>query len=244
MGRILRHWCLVLGLAIWPALGWAEITVAVASNFLGTAETLAEVFEAETGTEVRLVHGSTGRLFAQIVSGAPFDVFLSADADRPAQLLADDRATRIETYATGRLVLVGRILPAPDDLHGAFAGRRLVIANPEVAPYGLAAEEAARATGLDKGAALVIRVDSVGQAASVLVTGNADAAILAEAQLAHLPRGPWQSLSLEGTHAPIDQRMALVARSRADPAAVTFFEFMRGDLARRLIAADGYGVPE
>ena len=92
-----------------------EVTLAVASNFLTTAEKLEAAFEAETDHSVAISHGSTGQLFAQIDLGAPFDIYLAGDAERPAKLKAAGKTVSTRTYAFGRLALVSRGCP-----RGAF----------------------------------------------------------------------------------------------------------------------------
>ncbi|MDD9924183.1 MAG: molybdate ABC transporter substrate-binding protein, partial [Boseongicola sp.] len=119
-----------------------EITVAVASNFLPIAEKIVEQFEAGTGRDVVLVHGSTGQLFAQITNGAPYDVFLAADRQRPAELRRQGRTIAVKTYAIGRLVLVGQKPVDIENASEAFAGSRVALADPRVAPYGLEAPSA------------------------------------------------------------------------------------------------------
>ena len=109
MGRICTFLKgLMASLAIVQGAAADEATLAVASNFLPTMAVLEPAFEAETGHDLIVAHGSTGRLYAQILSGAPFDIFLAADAVRPEALAVGGRATETETYALGRLVLVAR----------------------------------------------------------------------------------------------------------------------------------------
>jgi molybdate transport system substrate-binding protein len=142
--------CLVAASVVFamPSPTSAEtVTVAVAANFLAPLERLEALFEQETGHELVIASGSTGQLYAQIANGAPFDVFLSADSEHPTRLVAEDLGdgTTQFTYAVGKLALWTHS-PAkfrPLDLatlrHTDF--RWLAIANPELAPYGLAAEQ-------------------------------------------------------------------------------------------------------
>ena len=119
-----------------------DVAVAVASNFLTTAEELARKFEEDTGHTVTLSHGATGQLYAQIDAGAPFDVFLAADAKRPALLVQSGKASDTGTYALGKLVLVGSSDIARDPAGEAVVGRTVALADPTVAPYGLASTAA------------------------------------------------------------------------------------------------------
>ena len=239
MARMFRTGLLALIaiLAALPARA-AEMTVAVAANFLTTAETLAQAYEYETGETVRIAHGSTGRLYAQIVAGAPFDLFLAADDTRPARLLDKGRALQVATYALGRLVLVSR--GDPGDPAEALKGRRVAIADPAVAPYGAMAIEAMASFGVDPGEVRLIYGDSVGQAAGLFATGNADAAILARAQLPGLGED-LAVIPLDGRHAPIRQDVALISE---DPAARDFFRWLASPVARQVIARAGYGLSE
>ncbi len=216
-----------------------EATVAVAANFLTTAETLAAAYEAATGDRIVLAHGSTGRLYAQIVNGAPFDVFLAADAARPAALEEAGRSAARETYALGQLVLVARI--PLDDPAKSMAGRTVALADPAVAPYGAAAAEVLERLGATPGA--LVYGDSVGQVAALFTTGNAEMAFLAASQLPLLGEDI-QTARFEGLYTPIVQDAVLLDRGAENPAARGFFDYLAGPAAAEVIRAAGYGVPE
>lgn len=224
---------------LWGQMAVAdEVTVAVASNFLPTAEKIAAAFEAETGHDVVLSNGSTGLLFAQISNGAPFDVFLSADQDRPRRLVAAGRALETQSYAIGALALLST---EPIDVATAgatFAGKTAALADPTVAPYGQAATRAMEALGLDTATFRPVMVANVGQVASVFATGNADLAFVAVAQLDRITAP--HVLSLEGVAPDIRQDAALLSD---DPAARAFWAWLARPETRDLIAADGYGTP-
>ena len=240
-------------LLVLPLTAAAEprvVTVAVASNFKVTAAELAVVFEAETGHRVRLSAGSTGKLYAQIVNGAPFDVFLAADAERP-RLLAESGLgieTSRFTYATGSLVLwfadpatAGR--DCRKLLDGGLNGR-LAIANPKLAPYGRAAREFLVKAGY--WALLEDRLavgESIAQAFQFVATANAEAGLLALSQTTQrtrmAPRGcVWQVP--RSMHAPIEQQAILLDRAAGNPAALALLEFLQNEAARKIIAAHGY----
>lgn len=223
-----------------------RVTVAVAANFLTAARDIALAFEAETGDDVTLVHGATGRLYAQIVAGAPYDVLLSADTARPERLEREGLAVTGSrmTYAVGRLVLVQR----PDQPPGALfdllrRDRVLAIADPAIAPYGAAAAEVLRAArGEDWRRGLVLG-DSVGQAFAFVATGNAPAGLVALAQL-HEFEGDVRVTEVPADlHAPIAQDAVLLARAAGNPAAVRFMEFLAQPQARAIIAGAGYETP-
>ena len=219
-----------------------DVTVAVASNFLTTAEQVAARFEAETGHTVTLSHGSTGQIYSQIEAGAPFDIFLSADARRP-ELLKDAGLTRdVRTYALGRLVLVSRSEVTRDSAAEAFVGRTAALADPTVAPYGLAATAAMERLKLDTATFRPVLVANVGQVATVFATGNAEFAFVSAAQLP-LIDAPFV-LDLEGLYPAIAQDAALLKRADDNEAAQTFWGWLFSDDSRSLIAESGYDLPE
>ena len=235
-----RYVLAVLLLLLPAPLGAAEATVAVAANFLTTAQKLVEAFEEDTGHALRLAHGSTGRLYAQIVSGAPFDVFLAADSLRPERLEAEGLTQARRAYALGRLVLV-----SPEDAvvePEALGPLRIAMADPEVAPYGAAAIAALRDLGYVPETMTLLMGDSVGQAATIFATGNAEVAFLAEAQLASMPRAV-AAMPMDGRHPPIRQDVALLARAGDNAAARAFYDYLATPSANAILAASGYGVP-
>ncbi len=211
------------------------ITVAVAANFATTAAELVRSYRYETGQQVLLAEGSSGRLYAQIAAGAPYDVFLSADALRPARLLVEGRAARVRTYAMGRLVLVSR---ADNATAQVLQGGRVALADPAVAPYGVAALEAITSLGLDPAGLDLVYGDSVGQVAAMFATGNVDAAFLAQSQISGLEPG-LTVVDMDGRHAPIRQDAALLTGAGA-----AFFDWLRSPAARAIITGAGYGLPE
>ena len=219
-----------------------EATVAVAANFLTTAETLAELYEYKTGHVILLAHGSTGRLYAQIRNGAPYDLFLAADAERPGLLDDEGLAADRMTYALGRLVLVSREA-AGEDVAAVLAGRRIALADPAVAPYGVAAMEVLKAAGVAANDPGLVFGDSVGQTAALFSTGNAEVAFVALSQVPLLGEGTGVH-DLEGLYTPIRQDAVLLNRGRDNAAAAGFLAFLAGDEAAATIRAAGYGVPE
>ena len=225
-----------------------EALVAVASNFAEVAEALEPGFEAGTGHSVTLATGSTGKLYAQITKGAPFDVLLAADQARPERLLAEGHAVAGArfTYATGRLVLwsadPGRV--AEDGAATLRGGDYdfLAIANPDLAPYGLAARQALTALGLwDKVQPRIVMGQNIGQAFSMVATGNAELGLVAKSQ-AVSPRNDTRGSAWAvpaDLHAPIRQDAVLLDGDNA--AARAFLDHLKGDAARAVIARFGYG---
>ena len=240
MKRIIAS--IVVSTALCGAALAGEVTVSVAANFLPTAETIAESFEDETEHDVVLTHGSSGQLYAQIVSGAPIDIFLSADRQRPRALKNDGLATKVQTYAHGRLVLVSRMVVDPKNAAPAFAGKRVGLADPIVAPYGLAATAAMERLNLDTAEFQPLLVANVGQVATLFTTGNVDLAFVSASLLPRLDAP--QVLPLEGRHPVIRQDAALLARAKGNEAAAAFWSYLLSDRAVVLIEAGGHGTPE
>lgn len=237
----MKRWVPVLIAAAFALPARAEtVALAVASNFVTTAETLAAAFEAETGHEVTLSNGATGQLYAQIGLGAPFDVFLSADDIAPARLRDEGLADEVRTYALGRLVIASRVPVTPETAAEAFAGRTVALADPTVAPYGRAATHAMERLKLDTATFRPVLVANVGQVASVFATGNADIAFVAAAQLPDM--GATFTLDLDGLVPPVRQDAALLARAQGNPAAQAFWTFLFRPDTAGMIRAAGYGT--
>ena len=231
----MRAFLLLLAMAA-PA-GAGEVRVAVAANFQGTFARLEALFEAASGHEVIASTGSTGGLYAQIAQGAPFDLFLSADAARPALLAGEGRAPA--TYALGRLVLFSAIHEAADEDTLAGPLGTLAHADPELAPYGAAAAEVLEATGAAP--ERLLTAENVGQAATFALTGNADWALI-PAPMAIGREGAAWPVPTE-LHAPIAQDMVVTPRGAGNAAAAELFAFLLSPEARAVIEADGYALP-
>ncbi|MGF1456867.1 MAG: molybdate ABC transporter substrate-binding protein [Alphaproteobacteria bacterium] len=228
------------------------VNVAVASNFLWTLRTLADRFRADTGYPVRISGGSTGKLFAQIQRGAPFDVFLSADEESPARLerLGQGVAGFRFPYALGRLVLwtgkpevMGAMGP---DTVGQGAFRILAMANPSLAPYGRAARQTLQSLKvLPTLEGRIVFGESVGQTFALIALGNADLGFVARSQIQSAPerlrRAAW--LVPAALHEAIRQDALLLKRGLEKPGAVAFMDFLKSAPARALIGEAGYDLP-
>ena len=247
MTRWIIGWMLVL--AVTPAIA-EPVRVAVASNFLAPLERIADAYAAQGGPALQISAGATGQHYAQIVNGAPYDVFLAADQARPERLVAEGYA-RPESrfsYAVGRLVLwAGARASLPDNGLAGLAGhplRRLAIANPELAPYGQAARQALEATG--QWSALsddIIQGQNVGQAFQYLATGNVSHALVA-ASYTHLdsaPDGDWVTVDAR-LHDPVRQDAVILEQAPNPEGAERFVEFLQGPVAGEILASFGYQV--
>jgi len=232
------------------------VTVAVASNFSQAAKLLEADFEARHTDNIRLVLGSSAKLFAQIHQGAPFDILLSADEKKPQTLIEQGlaQASDYSVYAVGSLVLWSidaELLAAGGESllrSGAFA--RLALANPRLAPYGLAAKQTLRALdSYEPQQAKLVMGENVGQAFQFVVTGNAQLGFVAASQLRS-----WQLQSnrrAQGSywpvpaalHQPIRQGGVLLNRARDNPAAQAFIRYLASAQAQRIIQDQGYRLP-
>lgn len=230
------------------------LTVAAAANLKPALEHLVEGFAAaHRGVEIRASYGASGTFAAQIRNGAPYDLFLSADAGLPARLAADGLADGAPfTYALGTLVLW---VPNRSPLDLGKAGlaaladpsvRKVAIANPALAPYGAAAEQALRSAGLSAvvGAKLVLG-QSVAQAAQLALSGNAQAALLplSLAQAPPLSGAGRHLLVPPASHRPIEQAGLVLAASREKELARSFARWLLGPPGREVLARSGYGLP-
>lgn len=229
------------------------VTVAVASNFADTAEKLAAAFESQTTHEVRLIRGSSGRLFSQIVNGAPIDIFLSADAERPRQLEARALAQKgsVFTYAIGELVVWSRDpkFESKNCMQGLQSPdiRKIAIANPLLAPYGAAAKEFLRHELLwEQLKSNLVIGENIAQAMQFTVTGNATIGLIAKSQImgGRLPTPTCVSPVPANTHAPIRQDAAVTKRGVNNTAAIAFAKFLQRAEARELIRKCGYTLPD
>jgi len=236
-------------LAVWLCLGGVakaeQATIAVASNFITTAQALIGEFESRSAHHLTLVHGSTGHLFAQISHGAPFDVFLAADAARPEMLEQDGFAVVRKPYAIGQLVYATLDAVPADLAQAKDAYARIAIANPETAPYGAAAKQVLIGLrGRDHWDANVVFGENVGQAFGFLISGNVAGAFVSRAQISALPDGAGYVDVPSDLFDDIRQDAVLTRRGQSNPAAVAFFEFLSGETARAMIQNAGYVVPE
>ncbi|HQV13908.1 MAG TPA: molybdate ABC transporter substrate-binding protein [Denitromonas sp.] len=247
MNKAIRSLYAALLLLIAPMAIGGEVTVAVASNFIKPIEAVAPAFTKVTGHRVRISTGSTGKFYAQIQRGAPFDVFLSADEARPARL--EDEGFAVSgsrfIYAIGRLVLwqaeTHRDIQ-PDALRFADGGR-VAVANPVTAPYGTAAAAAIEKLGLTAALApRLVQGENIGQTFQFVATGNAAYGFVAWSQVSQngtLIRGSGWLVPAD-MHPPIRQAATLLTRGADNPAARAFVAFLKSDAARQIIRQHGY----
>jgi len=227
------------------------LTIAVASNVCQPARELVSRFEESTGHAVRVTTASTGKLYAQIKNGAPFDILLAADSERPR--LLEESGTGVAgtrfTYAIGRLVLWSRDPDlAGQDCKGQLGklgSGKLAIANPLTAPYGAAARETLQAAGLWANVqGNLVFGENISQTLHFVVSGNASLGFIATSQAAdaRLPDATCTWQVPKSMHAPIAQQAILLGRASANETAVDFMRYLRGSIAAEVIAAHGYEI--
>ncbi len=224
------------------------LTVAVASNFAKPIKEIVTLYEKQTQNKVRLSFGSSGKIYAQIKNGAPFDIFLSADQSKPAALEKEGdivEGTRF-TYATGRLALWSAASHLIDDKGLVLTQNKyekLAIANPKLAPYGRAASEVLSSLKLlDVVKSKLIFGENIAQTYQFVSTGNADVGFVAYSQILH--KGNIKNGSVwivpEKLHSPILQDAVILKRAIKSKAAFGFIRFLRNNEVRTIIASYGY----
>lgn len=224
------------------------VHVAVAANFTAPMQAIARDFEKASGHQVLAAYGATGQLYAQIKNGAPFEVFLAADASTPAKLENEGESmpgSRF-TYATGALALWSSQAGFVDDSgqvlkSGQF--RHLAIANPKTAPYGLAALQTLVQLGLNQAVAKkLVEGQNIAQAQQFVASGNAELGFVALSQIykdGKITGGSaWRVPS--AMHEPIRQDALILAKGKDNPAAKALVEYLQGDKAAEVIRAYGY----
>ncbi len=238
---------LLLALTAVPVLA-DDAQVAVAANFTAPMKLIAADFEKDTGHRAILSFGATGKFYAQITNGAPFDVFLAADDDTPLKLEKAGGAVNGSrfVYAVGKLVLWSAqpdLVDAQGDVLRENKFSKLAIAAPKLAPYGAAAVETMTKLGLM--ATLepkLVTGESIGQAFSFVSTGNADLGFLALSQV--FERGKLKSGSAwlvpSSLHSPIRQEAVLLTKGKDNKAAQALMAYLKTDKAKAVIRSFGY----
>lgn len=231
-----------------PAAAFAaETQVAVAANFTEPAKEIAAAFAKATGNTAVLSFGSSGAFYTQMSHGAPFEVFLSADADRPKKAEKDGLGVPGSrfTYAIGRLVLYSATAGLVDDSGavleiGKFA--HLSIADPLAVPYGVAAEQTIAKLGLTGPLTpKIVKGSSITQAYQFVATGAAELGFVAQSQVINVTGGSrW--LVPAKDHEPIDQQAVLLWTGAKNPAAAAFVKFLKGPQAVAIIKRYGYEI--
>jgi molybdate transport system substrate-binding protein len=228
-----------------------ELKIAVAANFLKTIETLGQNFEKQTGNSIKVSGGPTGKLYAQIENGAPFDLFFSAD-QKSTKKLEDEGKIKAGSrfiYAQGRLSLwmpnVSAGVEAVDVLKQADF-KHLALANPKAAPYGTAAEQTLDKLGLlETLRPKFVMGENIGQTYQFVATGNAQLGFVAHSYTVdpkHVNKGSYW-LVPQSYHSPLDQDVVILKKAENSQTAQAFVDYVRSAEGRSIIEASGYTVP-
>ena len=226
-----------------------EVSVAVAANFTAPMKQIAADFEKDTGHKMVASYGATGKFYAQIKNGAPFEVLLAADDETPTKLVKENAALASSqiTYAIGTLVLWSA-KPAIVDSQGQVLKNagfdHLALANPKLAPYGAAAEQAMQALGVyERLSPTFVMGENISQTHQFISTGNALLGFVALSQV--LVDG-----KIEGSHwvvpaklyAPIRQDAVILDKGKGKPAAEALIKYLQSDKAKAVIKSFGYAL--
>lgn len=247
---MIRPTLLICSLLLSQSASAEEVQLAVAANFTAPMQKIAAEFEKDSGHKARLMFGATGKFYAQISNGAPFEVFLSADDETPARLEKDGLAVAGSrfTYATGRLALWSAREGYVDDKgevlkKGDF--RHLSIASPKTAPYGAAAVQTLNKLGLLTALEpRFVQGENIAQTHSFIVSGNAELGFIALSQVFRDSRLASGSAWIvpANLHEPIRQDAVLLAKGQSNPAAAALLKYLKGDKARSIIKSFGYAL--
>jgi molybdate transport system substrate-binding protein len=228
-----------------------EITVAAAADLSAALPEIAAQYKKQAGQDIKLTFGSSGNLSNQIQNGAPFDVFFSADEDYPKRLIAAGLADKdtLYRYAVGRLVLW---VPTATSLDLPKLGiqalldpsiKKIAIANPQHAPYGIAAEAVLKHFGIyDQVSAKLVLGENVSQAAQFVESGNAQAGLIALSHAlapAMKGKGQYWSVPLDA-YPTLNQAAVVLSRSKQPAAARKFLQFLRSPEATSLLRSYGF----
>ncbi len=225
-----------------------EIRVAVASNFLATLKAMQPLYEKQTGDRLIISSASTGKLYAQIINAAPFDLLLAADQFHPAKLEQGGAVVPGSRfiYATGQLILWQRSAkPIDREQLTSPNVKRIAIANPRTAPYGLAAKQTLEALELWSSLkSKLVRGESIAQAFQFVASGNAEIGFISMSQLLNRFNrfnSQYYWAVPQGYYSPLKQEAALLTKGQTNPAAKRFLSYLQNSSeARQLMAHYGY----
>lgn len=249
--RNLKSFIALLGTLVMQSATAGEISVAVAANFTAPMQKIVDRFQKESGHVVKASFGSTGKFYTQVRSGAPFDVFVSADSATPEKLEQEGLAVHGSrfVYALGKVVLWSA-QPGLVDGKGEVLGKgsygKLAIADPRLAPYGQAAQETLQNLGLwDKVQSRLVKGENISQAYQFTASGNAELGFVALSQVTRDGRiadGSWWVVPAN-FYQPIQQSAVMLSGAKDQAAAKALLEFMKGREAAAIIRSFGYELP-
>ena len=247
-----------LGIFIGLAVGLAtvahgeEVQVAVAANFVAPLQQISAGFKERSGHQISIISGATGKFYAQIKAGAPFEILLAADVATAAKLVAegDAVANTSFTYAIGKLVLWSareNFVADGVDLLKRATFDHIAVANPKLAPYGAAAEQTLKTLGdYEALAAKIVHGENIAQTYQFVATGNAELGLVALSQVID-ENGKLKSGSMwivpQKFYTPLRQNAVLLNKGAERAAAKAFMAYLQSEPARRIIERYGYGLP-
>ena len=225
-----------------------EVSVAVAANFTAPMQKIASLFEQDTGHKATLAFGSTGRFYAQIKNGAPFDLLLSADDETPAKLAKEGLAVDASrfTYAIGKLALWSKqpgLVDAQGQVLKSGTFDKIAVADPKLAPYGAAAVEVMTQLGvLNTLRPKFVQGENIAQTHQFVATQNAQLGFVALSQVmadGRLVEGSVWAVPAT-LYSPLRQDAVLLNKGQGNAAAAALLQYLKGDKARAVIRGFGY----
>jgi len=248
--QVLLFGSYVIACLVIKAVNADELKLAVASNFLTPMKSLVNIYEKETNVKVVISSASTGKLYTQILHGAPYDLFFAANKREPQRLEQNGLAIRGSrtTYAIGKIILWSKKydISKLDNLANFFSGtsiKVLAIANPKTAPYGVAAMEVLKPYNIPKGSVKIIKGENINQTFQYLASGNADVGFISMSQLnAVNHNGYTRKVPLEH-YAAIEQQVVLLAKSDNVIQSKRFLQFLQENRIQSEIYNFGYELP-
>lgn len=225
-----------------------EVQVAVAANFTGPMQVISVLFERDTGHKASLAFGATGKFYAQITNGAPFEVLLSADDETPAKLVKEGFgvAGSSFTYAIGKVVLWSadpKLVDAKGDILKKGGFKHIALANPKTAPYGAAAVQAmTKLAVLDNLKPLFVQGENIAQTHQFISTGVAELGFVAFSQViknGQIGAGSGWVIPTN-LYDPILQDAVILAKGKDKPAAIALLNYLKGEKAKAVIKSFGY----
>ena len=228
-----------------------EVQVAVAANFTGPMQVISVLFERETGHKASLAFGATGKFYAQIANGAPFEVLLSADDETPARLVKEGNgvAGSAFTYAIGKVVLWSadpKLIDGKGEVLKKGGFKHIALANPKTAPYGAAALQVMGKLGVaEQLKPLFVQGENISQTHQFVSTGAAELGFVAYSQVIKNGQvGSGSGWIIPGNlYDPIRQDAVILAKGKDKPAAIALLKFLKSDKAKEVIRSFGYELP-